>query len=172
MAADISDISAEKMSVNFPRKTSGRYGGRRDSKVWRVRTSKVLQESERSSQAQVEELSTPAAANSVHSDPLNIPDKKKGAVRSYYSAVGPLSPQQQKQMERDLWYRGYHSKPGRTFVECGSTIAPQIKVMARAKERHVMLDTLNEEPSHHGRIASLTAFNRDLISKVTNKANS
>ena len=75
MAADISDNSAEKINVNFPRKTSGSYGGRRDSKVWRVRTtsdssrsrvlerndeakysSKTLQASERSSQAQVEEL--------------------------------------------------------------------------------------------------------------------
>ena len=74
--------------------------------------------------------------------------------RSYMQASGPLTVRQQSRIEKDQWYRTSHSRPNTSFIECSSDIAPQIKIMAKTKQKHYALDMVNELPSHHGRNAS------------------
>ena len=74
--------------------------------------------------------------------------------RSYMQAIGPPTVRQQSRIERDQWYRTSHSRPNTSFIECSKDIAPQIKIMAKSKQKHYTLDVVNELPSHHGRNAS------------------
>ena len=74
--------------------------------------------------------------------------------RSYILAIGPLTVRQQSSHERDQWYRTCHSRPNKSFIECSKDIAPQVKVMAKTKQKHYALDVVNDVPSHQDRNAS------------------
>ena len=94
--------------------------------------------------------------------------------RSYHNvAVGPLTAAQTRRQASDWWYCSAHTLPGLKFVEVPSAVADDIKQMAVAKTRHLVLDnqiagiTPLASGTHHLRVASEKAKHLDIIDRDT-----
>ena len=77
--------------------------------------------------------------------------------RSYHAAESALTLAQRRRSQRDLYYCTSHSCSGRTFVEVKAELAPQVKAMARAKERHSQRESAIGTSTHYARNATLIA---------------
>ena len=97
----------------------------------------------------------------------NMPGK-----RSYFDvATGPMSPAQLRRLSRDERFR---ASPGANFkfIRAPRELAPEIRMMAKAKIRHAELDKMLDDSTHHLRVAAAVAASSGISDHDTFKRDS